>query len=1032
MTLMSVRTLCRTAACAAIAALAISTSGCGPIVGRVDVSPNPAKPGQKVNFDASGSFAAVSTGNSYHYDWDLDGNGTYEVTTSTPKASKTYSAEGAVHVKVQVTDDGTGDTGTADNFVVVKDTSAVVQCGPGQVGYGGSCFDQPSPPAQCPDGTAGAGTTCETQPAAPPIAGVDVLPPYQSESPPNVDQPDPFAWPVYNAAFGQQFAQAGQNDRQSPTIAVGPNKLYVATNIGPYPVRVYDATSLAAVGQFGNGSGDAGVVKASGIAYYRGEVFVSDAGANKVKVFDENGNYRRSFCCGYSGIDVAWGEVWGRLNDTASRLEARSADTGALRSTVALRNENPTLPQDDGLDHRPADVSVGPEFNLVATGEHFIDRNPINSLFSTQTELGDADAYSETYGSNTCQLPQGGDWVWGMRWYITVTSCPSGPGTVREESIGASGVTLPFYGFLANDVWVNSNATRSWDTHDTTAGVQRDVAYRNREATITWNGPLTTSSWQRGTKCLAYVVSDADIYIAGAIGERWYEPARNFQQIQLVVDGQVKGTRTAPTDAVGQWCIDTAQYANRPDTLNGPHKIELVATVAGKTINVANDTLRLDNALPAQTLDAVPPYARGTVSLSGTYSDAHSGPRDWAVQGLPPGATDWNTQAVTICGGGGDASGRYSCNWNTVGAQEGLWNIRTRARDNSSDAQQMAPTATTADDGNMGYTATSVTLVDNTNPGAVLSGDLWDGQDLNPFHPGDAPALSIAATDARSGVKSVETLVDGVRADYVEQGCGGGGCPLNRSYTFDPAVYKEGQHTIDVVTTDLAGNTNKQSWTVDVEATGQDPDTDPATSPPQGSASPAGTATTRAATPGLPSGTPVDSAPCTIADATRNFDVFSLGPNFEQLPETDMIRRCDPPDPQEGSANFVSYIYGDCQPDMTDEDPSCAAPLEIQSWPACQRNLASYSQGPDWATVDYTLTTVNGLPGATFDDGMRVEVYTGTTTVVIFGGDPTQVLRAAGAIRQEPGSAPPITPTAMRTAPLAPPVPGATTGALPC
>ena len=41
------------------------------------------------------------------YEWDLDGDGTFELNTgTTPTATKTYAAPGTVNVRLRVTDDG--------------------------------------------------------------------------------------------------------------------------------------------------------------------------------------------------------------------------------------------------------------------------------------------------------------------------------------------------------------------------------------------------------------------------------------------------------------------------------------------------------------------------------------------------------------------------------------------------------------------------------------------------------------------------------------------------------------------------------------------------------------------------------------------------------------------------------------------------------------------------------------------------------------------------------------------------------------
>ncbi|MGH3031015.1 MAG: hypothetical protein ACRDNE_09680 [Gaiellaceae bacterium] len=70
-------------------------------------------------------------------------------------------------------------------------------------------------------------------------------------------------------------------------------------------------------------------------------------------------------------------------------------------------------------------------------------------------------------------------------------------------------------------------------------------------------------------------------------------------------------------------------------------------------------------------------------------------------------------------------------------------------------------------------------------------------------------------------------------------------------------------------------------------------------------------------------------------------------------------------------------------------------------------------------------TTVRGVPAAFFEEGGRLEVYTGEVTIVLFGQDRGQLLRAAAALRAENGG---VGPDAKLPAPAA----GALEGKLEC
>jgi hypothetical protein len=152
------------------------------------------------------------------------------------------------------------------------------------------------------------------------------------------------------------------------------------------------------------------------------------------------------------------------------------------------------------------------------------------------------------------------------------------------------------------------------------------------------------------------------------------------------------------------------------------------------------------------------------------------------------------------------------------------------------------------------------------------------------------------------------------------------------------------------------------------------------------------------------------------------------------------MRRCDAPYPGEAiRANYVSYIYGDDCPPGPDE--GCAPELEIQSWPACERTLSDYTYngGP---YPQASLGQLRGVPAVMFDYGERIELYSGSTTIVIFGRDPELTYSAVDAVRVEPANLAPGVPLTLvqrraanlplPTANLTDPVDGAMTGDLVC
>ncbi len=125
-----------------------------------------------------------------------------------------------------------------------------------------------------------------------------------------------------------------------------------------------------------------------------------------------------------------------------------------------------------------------------------------------------------------------------------------------------------------------------------------------------------------------------------------------------------------------------------------------------------------------------------------------------------------------------------------------------------------------------------------------------------------------------------------------------------------------------------------------------------------------------------------------LSAAPQRFPLYSAGERVDGIPLAAVLRR-------EDTADFVSFIYGDC---VASDDAGCAPPVEIQVWPACRRNLALYGAG-DAAGPPLERIIVRGVPALLFDEGTRLELETGRATVVVFGGTRARVLRIVTALR---------------------------------
>jgi hypothetical protein len=85
---------------------------------RLTISPSPAGVGQSVRFDGSASSDAVS--HIVRWEWDLDGNGSFETDTgATPTVSRSYETAGTRTVRLRVTD-AAGHTATLSGPLVIR------------------------------------------------------------------------------------------------------------------------------------------------------------------------------------------------------------------------------------------------------------------------------------------------------------------------------------------------------------------------------------------------------------------------------------------------------------------------------------------------------------------------------------------------------------------------------------------------------------------------------------------------------------------------------------------------------------------------------------------------------------------------------------------------------------------------------------------------------------------------------------------------------------------------------------------------
>ncbi len=162
---------------------------------------------------------------------------------------------------------------------------------------------------------------------------------------------------------------------------------------------------------------------------------------------------------------------------------------------------------------------------------------------------------------------------------------------------------------------------------------------------------------------------------------------------------------------------------------------------------------------------------------------------------------------------------------------------------------------------------------------------------------------------------------------------------------------------------------------------------------------------------GLASQSRSEEAPCLKQRHLPAFTAYNLGSKFDGLPLTSVERSCFAPPPRAlhrlGEPGSVAWssdaAYGTCTPEGS--EGTCDSPLELQSYPECDRNFSSYGvvepAGALSPRKSFLLGGSYKIPTVAFEYGRfgaRLEMYTGQTTVVIFSygnPDPPSLARRA-------------------------------------
>lgn len=165
------------------------------------------------------------------------------------------------------------------------------------------------------------------------------------------------------------------------------------------------------------------------------------------------------------------------------------------------------------------------------------------------------------------------------------------------------------------------------------------------------------------------------------------------------------------------------------------------------------------------------------------------------------------------------------------------------------------------------------------------------------------------------------------------------------------------------------------------------------------------------------------SVPSCGSQASRAFRQYDLGSRFGSLKVVGTSRRCDRPYPGEQiRANFFERQYARCN--------DCESVISVQSWPACERGRPDVTEPPPGGLPlpEMRQLRLRQVPALYFVQDRRLELYTGRTTLVLFGSNLSSLRRAASKLRTRRGARPVVAAGAALPAPTS----GALDGTLRC
>ena len=290
-------------------------------------------------------------------------------------------------------------------------------------------------------------------------------------------------------------------------------------------------------------------------------------------------------------------------------------------------------------------------------------------------------------------------------------------------------------------------------------------------------GSLTPPSYIGSASAVTGIADDAGSGVAS-----W--------QLQITPAGHSEWADACAAQSTPSSGDDYTCTVNTSGLSEGGYELRAVITDrAGNTHTTSAGETTLDTTAPSGSLGTITEYARGTVSLGGTGSDAGSGVATWTPQIAAVGSSSWANacapQSTPISGS------TYGCSLNTTGYTDGAYQLRAVIADNA---------------GNTHTTSVQDTTIDNTPPTGSL--------DALGRHSSGTVEVRGPATDALSGVAGWQLEIKPTGSGSWENACLAQTAPLESDIygcSVDTTLLTDGSYQLRTTLTDNAGNTHATS-----------------------------------------------------------------------------------------------------------------------------------------------------------------------------------------------------------------------------